>query len=196
MRSLIKKILKEETQHDVRVGDIYKTGGVLILITELTCDDVEESKRYKETMRWGRVEYLHDGCYVRYKVSSDKGNTWYYEDGGDYSVEKNWINFIINKGYWQLVMKGGVDFFNLNESEENNWFEDVVDGLEIPDTIPEKITIKNGMRFCIPNEPLYRQPWYLTNIGGPVDVTVKKLEVKGGLVCYVYDFMGWQWVIG
>ena len=132
MRNLIKNILKEETNRfDVREGDIYSIEGIrgrLVRIENITCNGINEGTLEKLTDRWGKVKFYHDGCYLKYKVSDDNGKGWYWDDGdSEYRVEKNWVNFIIEKGFWNLEMRDDVDFFNINEAEDDfGWAQDAI----------------------------------------------------------------------
>lgn len=138
--------MKEEVKSDVKIGDIYtipEFGGRLIRIEDIFCGDTPR-KKTKSTHSWGDVDFYHDGCNLKYKVSDDKGKTWYWEERNRQimSLEKNWINHIIDRGYWVLVMKDDVDFFNLNESDEFEWAQDTI--RNTPDlNLGQKVIVRN-----------------------------------------------------
>lgn len=144
MRDIIKKILRENINPQINVGDIFITSGTkekdLIRITDIRCGGNEFHKEFN-TPDWGKQVIEYDGCDLTYQVSTDQGITWEYEseDGhwveweyeseGRHWVEVAWIKNLIEKGWWELLHKN-VDFFDiLNESEEEDnleWAREVI----------------------------------------------------------------------
>jgi hypothetical protein len=132
MRNLIRKILKENTEertYNIEVGDIYKiptNPRVLVMISDYDCRG-DKSIKTNHSVEWGYVKYYHDGCYVKYKISYDDGQTWSYESGSDgHWVEVGWINLLVEKDWWILVHKREDFFDKLNESEDLEWAEDAI----------------------------------------------------------------------
>ena len=118
MRRLIREILlKEEVKSYkyIEPGNIYKTssGGILVLIDSTVCKNDEEDRTI-HTMDWGDVHFYHDGCYIKYKVSRDEGETWVFEqEPFGHEVETGWVNVIIERGFWipLLEIDNDIDFF-------------------------------------------------------------------------------------
>ena len=101
MRDIIKKILKENINPQIDIGDIFITSGTkekdLIRITDIRCGGTIRDKEFN-TPDWGKQVIEYDGCDLMYQVSTDQGITWEYESEDGHWVEVAWIKNIIEKG--------------------------------------------------------------------------------------------------
>ena len=135
---------------------------MLAIISDDECRG-DKGNKTNHTTEWGEITYYHDGCYIKYKISHDKGKTWNYEEGSEgHWVEKGWIDMISRgKNWWKLVHKKEDFFDKLNESEERR--PRIGDTLYCHKPITVPMFLKNGSAISV------NKPYRVVNTFGQKD---------------------------